>query len=205
MTLNVTNAIFKGAGHDVVVATPSSTADATLNTTRCDYSSKSLQPGPGNIAVHETHLVSAAPIFVAPATGNFTEQLSSPTVDAGAATMEATDVIGNPRTLGSRVDIGGYEFEPAPAVHHVKAKAGKHKLHVSASVNPGGLSTKASLKVTHGHQVIHSQPVSVGAGRTPVAAHLSVGGLHRHTKYHVRLKARSAGGVTRKTIIVTTH
>ena len=57
----------------------------------------------------------AAPAFVAAATGNFHETAVSPTVDAGltAAANGSQDLDGNPRAAGASTDIGAYELVPA--------------------------------------------------------------------------------------------
>jgi hypothetical protein len=67
-----------------------------------------LVPWPGNI--------SNDPEFVNGATGNYRLAESSPCINAGTNTYVTwnTDLDGNPRVYGSRVDMGAYEFVPEP-------------------------------------------------------------------------------------------
>jgi len=61
--------------------------------------------------------ISAAPVFADSASGNYREDASSPTIDAGAPDPElsTTDLDGNGRALGSAPDMGAYEFVPGGA------------------------------------------------------------------------------------------
>ena len=61
--------------------------------------------GPGNI--------SNAPLFVNPAAGDFHLQTNSPCVNTGdnGSAASGTDLDGNPRIVGSAVDIGAYELQ----------------------------------------------------------------------------------------------
>lgn len=56
----------------------------------------------------------AAPLFVAAASGDFREAAGSPTIDAGVLDPEigALDLAGNPRVIGPAPDIGAFEFVP---------------------------------------------------------------------------------------------
>ena len=58
--------------------------------------------------------ITASPVFVDAAGGNFREAASSPTIDAGSPdpNLSATDLDGSPRVLGSAPDMGAYEFVP---------------------------------------------------------------------------------------------
>jgi hypothetical protein len=70
-----------------------------------------VQDAPGD--PHQT----AAPLFTNGAAGDFSEVLGSPTIDAGLADPSngPLDFAGNPRSVGGSVDIGAYEFAPAPS------------------------------------------------------------------------------------------
>jgi hypothetical protein len=59
--------------------------------------------------------ISAAPVFVDAASGNFHEAATSPTIDAGVGdlSLSSTDLDGNLRTLGDAPDMGAYEFIPS--------------------------------------------------------------------------------------------
>ncbi len=58
---------------------------------------------------------SAAPVFLRETAGDLRPVAGSPTLDAGAADALAgpKDLIGALRTIGSAIDIGAYEFDPA--------------------------------------------------------------------------------------------
>jgi hypothetical protein len=61
----------------------------------------------------DTTQVNGDPMFVAPASGNFRLQASSPAINKGAASataVVATDHDGNSRLLNGVIDIGAFEF-----------------------------------------------------------------------------------------------
>jgi predicted outer membrane repeat protein len=51
------------------------------------------------------------PVFIDPSTGNFRLQTNSPCIDAGSGSPGTTDLDGRPRVVGSKIDIGAYEFQ----------------------------------------------------------------------------------------------
>ncbi|WP_080056583.1 choice-of-anchor Q domain-containing protein [Spirosoma aerolatum] len=62
-------------------------------------------PGIGNL--------NSDPLFIDPANGNFRLQPTSPAINAGSPDITdllPTDIAGNPRIQGNRVDMGAYEF-----------------------------------------------------------------------------------------------
>jgi hypothetical protein len=97
-------------------------AVGTGSTATIAFDHSNLDTGEGGVT--STDGQTAPPVFVDAAAGNFREQLSSPTVDAGlnAAENGATDLEGNPRSLPREItcagpgpaitDIGAYEFVP---------------------------------------------------------------------------------------------
>lgn len=61
------------------------------------------------------------PLFVNPAAGDFRLQANSPCINAGrdAYVLAKTDLDGNPRIVGGRVDVGAYEFQtPASTISY---------------------------------------------------------------------------------------
>jgi hypothetical protein len=51
------------------------------------------------------------PAFIDPPSENFRVQTNSPCIDAGVGTPGSIDLDGRPRVVGSRIDIGAYEFQ----------------------------------------------------------------------------------------------
>jgi hypothetical protein len=71
-----------------------------------------------NPPVAEWQNISAEPLFVDLANGDFHLQAGSPCINAGnnAFVSSTTDLDGNPRIVGASVDIGAYEFQPSGSV-----------------------------------------------------------------------------------------
>jgi hypothetical protein len=90
------------------------------------------------------HNTSSAPVFVDQAGGDFREQLSSPTVDAGIddpANNGTLDFAGGPRLGGAHTDIGAFEYQP-PAAIAAAGGASQSAVVGSAFANP--LSAKVT-------------------------------------------------------------
>jgi hypothetical protein len=69
--------------------------------------------------------ITNAPLFANLALGDFRLQSNSPCINAGnnSAVYVATDLDGNPRIVGSTVDIGAYEFQtPASTLAYAWAQ-----------------------------------------------------------------------------------
>ena len=67
----------------------------------------------------DLHSIIATPsqLFVSPATNNYQELSTSPSIGAGTATdAPSTDILGNPHPTIRGYDIGSYEFQPPPSV-----------------------------------------------------------------------------------------
>lgn len=89
-----------------------STNTGTLRNSRWDTRLGTPQSMLSNLAP------GVAPGFVAPASGDFRLQASSPLVDAAFAFPELPefDLVGEDRLIGSAVDIGAYEHQPTPGL-----------------------------------------------------------------------------------------
>jgi len=53
------------------------------------------------------------PVFVNFAAGNFRLQTNSPCIDVGSGSPGTIDLDGRPRVVGTKIDIGAYEFQGA--------------------------------------------------------------------------------------------
>jgi hypothetical protein len=197
VTVDATNSIIHGTTTDVIADTEFN-ARATVTLSHSDYvTTQASANATGPAAVNgDNSDIKAAPRFVNPTAGDFRERAGSPTINRGVADPTGTDVAGNPRTLGSAPDIGAYEFLPKPAVSHLKTrKVTRHIAHLSVRVNPQGLHTTIYLiAALHGKVRDTSYPVSAGKGRKPITAHLTLRGLHAHTRYVVHALATNQAG-----------
>jgi hypothetical protein len=192
-TVLAKNSIFSGAGPDIATQTLS-TGPATITIDHSDYSSTTngthgtITPGAGNI--------DDDPVFVDPATNNYQEKAGSPTVNAGSSAPAGdTDLAGNPRTLGSAVDMGAYERLQKPGLKKLTVgKVTKHSVHLSVKVNPQGLAATVRAVIRKPGPNLTSKLVSAGHGRSYVRVDLVVRGLKRHTTYHAVAIARNSAG-----------
>jgi hypothetical protein len=201
LTVSVDNSIVHGRGVDLeaqafegapaVVAVSHSDYETTQ--TGGDGSTAAINPAAGNIK--------APPTFVNASANNFAEAAASPTINAGGTTPTSTttDVLGNPRVLGSAPDMGAYEFLQRPTASGLKVtKRTTHAVHITVAVNPEGLSTHVVLTARLGKHHLSSHAVSAGTGRKSHAVHLVLHGLDPGRSYTVHAVATNkAGGVRR--------
>ncbi len=113
--LNATNTIVRGDLLDIQ-AEASGAGSVTANLHYSDART-ALENTNGAATINDTdHPMHSDPKFVS--STNFEEAAGSPTIDAGTsdANSGSLDLNGQPRTLGSAMDIGAYEFKPAPPV-----------------------------------------------------------------------------------------
>jgi hypothetical protein len=177
LTLNGTNVVAIGSDHPDVEAIPSAGGTMTINLSHSDYRTIEESKTPlGTVTAPGTNgNVTALPIFTNPAAGDFTQLGGSATIDAGLndPLNGATDLVGNPRSLGPCIggpgitDIGAYELVPtvpcsvpAPPSPSNKFTLGKLKLNkkkgtatLSVTLPDAGqftLSGKGIKKVTRG-------------------------------------------------------
>ncbi|HVY96687.1 MAG TPA: choice-of-anchor Q domain-containing protein [Solirubrobacterales bacterium] len=105
ISLNLKNAIVSGGAYDLITSGPAAIEVGNSNFDGPEYEFSSVTDLGGN--------QSAPPLFVDAPAGDYREAPGSPTIDAGVSdALGATDLAGNPRTIGSAPDIGAYEFVP---------------------------------------------------------------------------------------------
>jgi hypothetical protein len=115
LEITASNTIIRGSATDIVTHTEASgggTQALKVALDHSNYATVNTSLGgtvtPANTAANQ----SAAPLFVNASGGDLHEATGSPTIDAGATDPAngATDLDGNPRTIGPATDIGAYEF-----------------------------------------------------------------------------------------------
>jgi hypothetical protein len=120
----LSNTIARGATDDIN-ASAGSGQSTTIAADHSNYAAINAGGGgtvsvtPAGTGTNQTNF----PQFVNPATGDFHELATSPTVNAGAdaSVNGALDLDGNPRTFGAATDIGAYEYIPPPTCQPVSA------------------------------------------------------------------------------------
>jgi Thrombospondin type 3 repeat len=114
-SVDASNVIARGTFVDVWADTTVVGAMATVTLDHSNYATE-METGLGTASVTNpgtTTNQTAAPLFAAPASGDFHQLMGSPTINAGngAATLLGTlDFEGEPRTVGSAPDIGADEY-----------------------------------------------------------------------------------------------
>ncbi len=127
MTVEMTNTIARGAAADILVRAASGAA-ATVTADHSNFANVVNGSGGGTItppiAGSPTNQT-AAPLFAVPGAGDFFELAGSPTIGAGADSPlnGTTDLVGNPRQIEGKTDIGALEFVPPPACSLVSVSA----------------------------------------------------------------------------------
>jgi hypothetical protein len=195
-TVSVTNTIARGVAGSVLAETISNGARTTVTLDYCDFGVVKVGDTNGVAKVHQSHRVSAPPVFVDEHHLKFGEAATSPTIDAGAGDLPTdVDLAGKPRTLGSAPDIGAFERTELPtATGLAVTKKSKHTLHVSVSVNPEGLTTSVKVIAKHGSQKVTTTAKAAGHGNTATTLHFKVKGLAKHKTYHLHAVATSVAG-----------
>lgn len=198
VTMNVYNtiALATGGGIPDVQASaealmPSDTAVVNLhNSAYADTDATGAREHINDLGGH----VTAAPLFVDSAGGNFLQAPGSPTIDAGTASPFESgtplDVFGLPRTLGLAVDIGGDETPGAPVVTTGAASGVTTSgAVVGGTVTPNGAAT--SWRVEYGTSDAYGATVAglpvTGSGFAGEAVSVTLGGLAPGTTYHFRV------------------
>lgn len=198
--LAATNTIARGALYDVRAESVAPTGTAAVTLDHSDYASTSTSTTNATItAAGSAANRTEAPLFVNPTAGDYHVQANSPTIDTGAADPAGdTDLDGRPRTLGPAPDMGAFELPEAPSVSEgPPTSVSATGASFAATVNPQGLtSTVAFVYTPSGGAPVTSASVALGAGRSPVGAHVAVIGLAPHTAYSVRAVATNGAGST---------
>ncbi len=190
VTLTAYNTVALSA-HGNVDVYASAANDAFVTMIHSDYAHATptgVTAGEGDIA--------APPLFANAAAGDFHELSGSPTIDAGAPTGELGSPAfeGEPRLLGAGVDIGAFEFEPAPVVRTEAAQLiTLTSAVIYGSASAGGLPL-TGCTFEYGTSTAYGSSVPCTPGALSPMATLS--GLAQGTLYHYRLTAASAGGST---------
>jgi hypothetical protein len=199
VTITATNSIFHGASEDVSVSPEEAGEVDSIVLSHCDYKTVSIFTGltlsTESVTADATD-IKAVPKFVNAAADNFTERAGSATIDRGASDPAGdTDVVGNPRTLGSAPDIGAFELRQTPTAARltVTAKTATTAT-LTVKVNPQGLTTKVRAVAVHGHLTVTSAHSTAGAGRKAKKVQLRIHGLSSHTKYVVYVVVSNAAG-----------
>ncbi|HEX4122100.1 MAG TPA: right-handed parallel beta-helix repeat-containing protein, partial [Verrucomicrobiae bacterium] len=92
---------------------------ATPETSQIDASAGGLQLSHSLVqglgALSGSNNIGFAPLFAGESSNNYRLSFFSPAINAGLTTgLDATDLDGNPRVVGSAVDMGAYEFQTSP-------------------------------------------------------------------------------------------
>jgi len=190
--VNSHNSIFHGVGKDIVL-NPGS-GNVQLSTSHSNFSATS--PGTATLTTDGTDQT-AAPAFVDAAAGDYHEAAGSPTIDAGDNRYAggATDPDGNPRILGTAIDIGAYEFVPPPPAVTTGAATNitTGGATLNGSVNPNTNPTQDWFQIgqTTAYGLTTAAQSAPGGAVSQAAGSLAPG-----TTYHYRLVAQSATGTT---------
>ena len=131
----VRNTIARGGTTGIEVADDGGTDNVILNAAFSNYSSVSDDASAEAVFVDGGGNQTAAPLFAAPAAGDFRQRPGSATIGAGSAVggLGSLDFDGQPRTMGSAPDIGADEaVDPASLV----------------ALEGGKLKRKRTLRVT---------------------------------------------------------
>jgi len=136
--------------------------------------------------------------------GDYREAAGSPSIDFGATSAEPgeLDLNGNLRKIGSKVDLGAYEFVPDPPAVSTPTVTGTTTTNatVNATINPNSGRTYYHLEYGPTTAYGTTTPtVAIPAATTPTAVQVDLSGLSPDSTLHYRLVATSDGGTTAAT------
>jgi hypothetical protein len=158
-----------------------------------------LHHEPSANVVEEASLTQT-PVFLGP--GDYREAPGSPSIDAGSTTAAPgeLDLDGNLRQIGSKVDVGAYEFVPdaptvsTPSVSSVTTTGAA----LAATINPNSGRTYYHLEYGPSSAYGSSTPVVTLPAATAVSpATFDLAGLPSGAAVHYSIVATSDGGTTR--------
>lgn len=117
LSLTGRNVVAQGDGTDLLARSDS--APGTRTEIDLDYSAfdhvTAVNPNEIASAPGSAANITAPPVFVGAASGDFRQAPSSPTIDAGSASvlgLGSFDLDGGPRSVGTAPDIGADEYDP---------------------------------------------------------------------------------------------
>jgi hypothetical protein len=136
--------------------------------------------------------------------GDYREAADSPSIDFGSSAAEPgeLDLNGNLRKIGTKVDLGAYEFVPDPPSVSTPTVTGTTttSASVNATVNPNSGRTYYHLEYGPTTAYGTTTPtVAIPAATTPTAVQVALSGLPAGATLHYRLVATSDGGTTEAT------
>lgn len=191
-SLTVTNSILAGVTDDIRM-------DGANYTTTVSYSNVRLANTTvtgGSVISDGGNNQTAAAALVAPASGDFRQLASSPTIDAGTGAglpNEAAALSGLPRVLRGAVDIGATELPPLPS-----ATTGVASAITSTSAVVGGTADGGGVPATAYFEYGTTPAYGSRSADQPAGPGLStaLGALAPATTYHYRLVAVNDAGAT---------
>lgn len=133
--------------------------------------------------------------------GDYRQAADSPSIDFGSTTAEPgeLDLNGNLRKIGTKVDLGAYEFVPDPPSVGTPTVTGATTTSatVNATINPNSGRTYYHLEYGPTTAYGTTTPtVAIPAATTPTAVQVDLSGLPAGATLHYRLVATSDGGTT---------
>ena len=133
--------------------------------------------------------------------GDYREAAGSPSIDFGSTTAEPgeLDLNGNLRKIGSKVDLGAYEFVPDPPSVSTPTVTGAttSSATVNATINPNSGRTYYYLEYGSTTAYGTTMPtVAIPAATAPTTVQIALSGLPAGSTLHYRLVATSDGGTT---------
>lgn len=206
--VNVSSSIFVGTTYDIGVSAASG-GQAEVNLSHSRYAT--VAPIGTKEAATVNNVggnITAAPAFVNAAAGNYREQATSPTVDAGTKDPDfTTDLANNPRSIGTAPDIGAYELLVPPKVTSVRVTGiSKHSVTAKVTVKALGLPGRVRILASGAHHTKKGHPIVFAKSNGQQTVDVSVHGLDRNTTYRLRGAATTKGGHdTSPPTTVTTH
>jgi hypothetical protein len=118
------NTSYANTGNGILIGSGSNGTEIMNNLT-FNNAIANLSNG-GTATVSQFNLTGIDPKFVNPSALDFSLQAGSPAIDAGAVLPTITsDILGAPRPVGPRFDIGAFEYQSSPS-----AAAGPSNLRI---------------------------------------------------------------------------
>jgi hypothetical protein len=193
--VNAVNTIARGGTFDAQAGHFGSAA-ANVNLSYSNYSSHTGNDASAVVS-DQGHNQSTPPQL----TGDFHEQVGSPTIDAGVndAANGSTDFDGDSRSLGSGVtDIGADEYVPAPLVTtNDPTGVGQTTATLNGTVNPESRDTTYHFDFGTTTAYGSSTPTTgVGSGTAPIAVNAPLNPIVPGTTYHYRIVATNSVGTS---------